>query len=191
MTCIVGLVEDGCVVLGGDALTVDGWTCTVCKHAKVWKAGEWVCGVSGAPVIQQLMRYSFPWPELADDADPARWLMAEGMRLVRTLLAEHGQIGRETTNNPQGMDMRDGGMLIGVRGRLFAIGSTFQVIEAEDDYDAIGGGAQVARGALYALRQHIKWPRLPAAQQVLSALEAAARFNASVSAPFTLVATEG
>jgi hypothetical protein len=105
------------------------------------------------------------------------------------VLQEHGQVGHQTTDNPQGMDMVDGGLLVGVSGRLFEVGMSFQCTESIDPFTAIGSAAQIACGALHALRNQFRSPVPPPEQQLQIALEAAARFNASIRPPFTIVAT--
>jgi hypothetical protein len=58
----------------------------------------------------------------------------------------------------------------------------FQVAEASDGYAAVGRGAQVALGALYATTR-LRDPR----RRILVALEAAEHFSSHVRRPFVIV----
>lgn len=187
MTCLVGLVDQGTVYLGGDSCSTCNQQQWTVAEPKVWKAGELVFGVSGSPIIGQLLRYRFTWPPIEPSGDPKRWLIVDVIPALRALLADAGQLGRETEGNPQGMDMLDANMVLGVRGRLFEIWASFMVAEMLEPYATCGSGGPVARGAMYATQHGGRW--LPG-DRVLIALEAAAAHTPGVRGPFTIVATE-
>jgi ATP-dependent protease HslVU (ClpYQ) peptidase subunit len=90
--------------------------------------------------------------------------------------APHGQLD-QTTQAPQATRV----LLVGAYGRLFTVWSHDQVVEALNGYDALGVGADVALGALYATRGQC------AEERVKSALRAAARLTGVVRQPFYVV----
>jgi hypothetical protein len=75
-------------------------------------------------------------------------------------------------------------ILVGYRRRLFDIDQDFLVMELADDFCAIGGGAEVAQGAL-----HVS-AAVPPRKRLLAAMSASERFNAGVRRPFTVLALE-
>ena len=78
-----------------------------------------------------------------------------------------------------------GTFLVGVRGRLFAIYSDYQVAEEALDYMAVGSGEDIALGALYATADLGLSPRA----RMRIALKAAARFKPGVNGPFVYAST--
>ena len=48
MTCIVGLVENGVVYIGGDSSGVGGWNLMLRKDRKVFRVGEALLGFTSS-----------------------------------------------------------------------------------------------------------------------------------------------
>jgi hypothetical protein len=81
-------------------------------------------------------------------------------------------------------EQEEGGTwLVGVAGRLFTVYADYQVAESADGYVAVGCGAQVAHGVLYAT------PSMPPRRRLQLALEAAQRHSAGVRGPFRYIKT--
>ena len=80
-------------------------------------------------------------------------------------------------------------ILVGYQGRVFQIDSNFQIFESTNEYDAIGSGAQIALGSLYALmtpyNQNYHSDKLYTYIDV--SLNAASKFSASVNRPFKIL----
>lgn len=178
MTCIVGIADGGIVYLGGDSAssTPDGES-FLPTRPKVFLIGEIAIGVAGSGRVNQLLRYKLPIPALI--ADPERYVAVDFVDTLKALLKEDGRKDDEL--------MEDSFLLIGLRGRLFLIDSTFQVSEMRCGYEAIGSGAQIALGSLYATNDDVTFgPRA----RLRMALNAAQEHNAFVRGPFTFVQTE-
>ena len=167
MTCIVGIAQAGRVVIGGDAAGVDGgWRLTVRADAKVWTTGEWAFGFTSSFRMGQILRYRLDPPLREDGQTLEAYLATAWVDHVRHILTDGGTF------------------LVGHAGRLFIVEDDFQVGEAVDGFAAVGSGAQVALGALWATRA---WR--DRRKRVLTALEAAERHNAGVRGPFEVVET--
>lgn len=176
MTAIVGLVDNGRVLIGGDSAGVDGYQVTVRRDAKVFTNGAYVFGFTDSFRMGQLLRYALqPPPPPAVDLD--RFLATTWVDVVRETLRKGGW------SKLDGQQEQGGRFLVGVQGRLFAVDGDFQVGEPSDGYDAVGCGAEFCLGALHATRDLDVF----AEDRALLALRAAAYHSAGVVGPFNLV----
>lgn len=175
MTCIAGVVHEGKVHLGGDSAGVGSdWSLTIRRDEKLFTRDPYVLGFAGSFRMGQLVRYSFD-PPVPHRADLPRFMATEFITALRTCLTDGGW----TANADD-----DDGLLVGVAGRLFSIPiPDLQVGESRDGYDAIGSGADLARGALYSTRGAVLGPEY----RLRVALEAAEHGCAGVRQPFVYV----
>jgi len=172
MTCIVGLVQDGKVYMGGDSAGVSGLDIIVRSDRKIFKNGPFLMGFTSSFRMGQLLAYKLKVPERKEYQDIMEYMVTEFVDAVRTTFKDGGYTfikdSRET----------GGAFLVGYEGRLFQIESDFQVCESSYQYDACGCGTPYALGSLrnsYSLE-----PR----ERLQQALETAAHFSAGVCAPF-------
>lgn len=180
MTCIVGLVHGGQVILGADSAGVSGMDLVVRADQKVWAKDGWIFGFTTSFRMGQLLRYSLQLPKRNPDVDLMQFMATEFVDAVRACLKAGGFA-----------TARDGGeaggdFLVGHAGRLFRVCSDYQVAEAQQPFDAVGCGAPYATGALFALANS----NVDGFNRVVAALNAAQAMSAGVRAPFTIVATE-
>lgn len=132
MTCIVGLVEDGKVVIGGDSAGVDGsYNLQVRSDAKVFRNGPMLIGFSSSFRMGQLLRYAFQPPERIYGTDVYAYMVTTFVDAVRTCLKQGGY-ARSDTGEESGGDF-----LVGYAGRLFRICSDYQVAEVMTGFDAV------------------------------------------------------
>ena len=177
MTCIVGLVNDGVVWIGGDSLAGDTSTYVVSsrKDPKVFiHGGEFLIGYTSSFRMGQIIRYHFIPPKIVV-SDLYWYMVTKFVKELRVKLLEEGFSTKE--NNRE----LGGEFLVGIRGRLFGIHSDFQVSEAREGYTAVGSGYQLALGSL-----HNKGVLLSPRRRVLSALRAAEAHSAYVRRPFVV-----
>lgn len=177
MTCIVGLVQDGVVYIGGDSAGVaEPYTLTIRADEKVFTRDSMIFGFSSSFRMGQLLRYRLGVPE--DHAfDPEEYMATVFVDAVRECLKQGGFASRINEEE------RGGIFMVGYKGRLFTIESDYQVSHALDPFMAIGSGKDPALGALYATEE------MPPRERVLRALEAAEHFNTWVRRPFLVVET--
>jgi ATP-dependent protease HslVU (ClpYQ) peptidase subunit len=176
VTCIVGIAKDGVVYLGGDsALSSEEGCVIIPKRSKVFRSGEIVLGSAGSVRVSQLME----WAELPEVIEPIeRYVVKDLIGALKKALKDDDQ--------KEG-DLMDGSaFLVGLRGRLFAIYSNFQVAEASAGYYAVGAAEEIARGSLHSTQSLDFSP----ATRLTMALEAAYAHNATIRPPFTFVSTD-
>lgn len=175
MTCIVGVVQDGSVVMGGDSAGVAGYALTVRQDPKVFHNGPFLIGYTSSFRMGQLLRFRFtPPPHHPADKDDYHFMATDFIDAVRACFKDYGYAKIES-NNEHG-----GTFLVGYRGKLYEINDDYQVGINADPFAAVGCGFAVALGALHASEGK------SAEARVLAALAAAERFNAGVRGPFVV-----
>lgn len=179
MTCIVGFVEGDSVWMGGDSAGVAGLDLTVRADAKVFRNGPMVFGFTTSFRMGQLLRYALAIPQRDSCVDVDRFMATTFINAVRECLNTHGW-GTKDKGQEEG-----GTFLVGYEGRLFSIGSDYQVGVPLDGYAACGCGDNIALGALYAT------PHLHGKKRVELSLAAAERHSAGVRAPFHVIRLAG
>ena len=75
MTCIVGLVHEGVVYIGGDSAGVAGLSLTVRADEKVFQNGEFLMGFTTSFRMGQLLRYSLKPPCSYPDDDINQYMV--------------------------------------------------------------------------------------------------------------------
>lgn len=209
MTCIVGLVDQKSqiVYIGGDSAgTNDADQQTIRADVKVFHNGDFLFGCTTSFRMIQLLQYSLVLPASSlyrkrgliakvrgwlskrmsrwlilrpafTDGDPIfRYMVTDFINAIRTCFKEGGFAKKKDERE------RGGSFLVAWRGRLFCIGSDYQVEEAISGYNAVGSGDDLALGVLHATSLF----DLPPEQRLRLALEAAASHNASVRPPFII-----
>lgn len=171
MTCIVGIVENGKVTIGGDSAGIGAYVVTIRADSKVFRNGSFLIGYTSSFRMGQLLRYAFTPPERAADVDVFRYLATSFVDAVRDCFKAGGYARKESEQESGGC------FLIGYERRLFVVDSDFQVAESALGYIAVGSGAEVALGALYATQGR------PVRERIETAITAAAQFTAGVRLP--------
>ncbi|RWX70454.1 hypothetical protein EN780_03405 [Mesorhizobium sp. M4B.F.Ca.ET.089.01.1.1] len=164
MTCIVGLIDDGAVYMGGDSAAILDSNVEVRQNRKVFRKGAYLIGYAGSYRVGQLIEHTL---ELDS---PQGALLKHMITHVAEKIREIS--GKESAE-----------VLIGCLGRLFKFSSDFSVAEYKR-YAAIGQADQCALGSLFDGRGD-------PTKRVLRALGAAQEHNAAVRAPFYVEASAG
>jgi ATP-dependent protease HslVU (ClpYQ) peptidase subunit len=177
VTCIVGVQQDGRVVIGGDSAGVAGWSITVRADTKVFRNGEFIMGFTDSFRMGQLLRYSLV-PPVPQDWDLDRFMATEFIAVVRDCLRDGGFARNESGNESGGL------FLVGIRGHLYRIDSDYQIGRSVDEYYAVGSGDEYACGSLHSTRG------LDPEHRVRMALEAASHHSTGVCAPFHIISSD-
>lgn len=172
MTCIVGFVEGNTVWMGGDSAGVGGYDMTIRADQKVFRNGPMLFGFTSSFRMGQLLRYALTVPDRHPNTDIDKYMVTTFIDAVRECLKGHGWAEKEKEQE------RGGYFLVGYEGRLFCIQDDYQVAASADDFDSVGCGSQIARGALFS-NGHLK-----GGDRIANALSAAERFSAGVRGPF-------
>lgn len=186
MTCIVALVDNGKVYMGGDSAASDEKTGIIFQRIdpKVFKVGQFGIGFVDSFRMGQILQYSWNPPKYTPtkgNKNLDKFMRTKFVDSVKEAFREHGygMFGTHTEDGDQG-----GIFLISVAGtaRIFTMDSDFHIGEVDVGYMAEGSGQELALGSLYSTST-IKTAR----KRVRMALEAAAKFNMAVRGPFTVI----
>jgi ATP-dependent protease HslVU (ClpYQ) peptidase subunit len=181
MTCIVGLRDQGRVIIAGDSAGSAGYQRTIRNDRKVFRNGDYAMGFTTSFRMGQLLAFSLEPPKPPKRGDLLGFMATDFIDAVRDCLKTGGYAEKDN-------GVESGGtFLVGVRGHLFFIDSDYQVGIPADEYAAVGCGEDLALGALYVTRMSDLTPE----ERCLAALKAAERHSGGVAAPFHIVTTEG
>ena len=138
MTCIVGIVKDDTVYIGGDRSVSDGASVMSLSTPKIYIRDEWIYGYAGSLGIGQIMQI-IDIPILKKDDDPFMVLRMDMVNVFKSMMDNQG-ISIDDDN--------DTDILIGCRGRLFEFSpADWSVAEMKET--SIGSGGNFALGSLY------------------------------------------
>jgi ATP-dependent protease HslVU (ClpYQ) peptidase subunit len=172
MTCIVGLVHNGSVFIGGDSAGTSGWDLTIRRDPKVFRNGPYLIGYTSSFRMGQLLRFNLTVADQDPRHGDEQHMMTVFIDAVRQCFKDGGYAKIESSQENGGV------FLVGYRGVLYEVENDFQVGVPDCQYQAVGCGDQVARGALFA--STIKSPT----ERIKVALQAAEQFSAGVRGPF-------
>lgn len=185
MTCIAGAIKGTEVWIGADAVSVHcDSAARVSAQPKVFQVGEFLIGSSGSLRIQQIIRYLFTPPAI--ESDLVTYMVRVFVPALRAVLKENGGEFIDSNGNSQ----LDGRYLIGVRGRLFEIDSSYAVFEAKANYAAVGCADQEALAAMFTATALMAGDITPD-KLVERGLLAAVEFDTSIRQPFTILKLNG
>ena len=179
MTCIVGLLENGNIYMGGDSAGVGGYSLSTRKDEKVFINGEFIFGFTTSFRMGQLLRYSLDPLERYPKIDVYKFMVNDFINAVRKCLKDGGYAQKDKEEELGGT------FLVGYQGRLFEIEDDYQVAEVFENYASCGCGFDLALGSLFSTEGQEPEKR------VRMALEAAAKFSAGVSPPFNIKILSG
>lgn len=176
MTCIVGLVDEGVVYIGGDSAGVGGFSMQIRKDEKVFRNGAFIMGFTTSFRMGQLLRYRFNPPKHHPSDDLVKFMSTDFIDAVRDCLKTYGYAQKDK-------DQESGGtFLVGFEKKLFIVDSDYQVGLVYDSFYSVGCGSDIALGAMFAS------VGAPPRVRITQALEAAERFSAGVRGPFIIEA---
>ena len=176
MTCIIGLVDKGNVYMGGDSAGIAGLSISIRSDEKVFINGPFLIGFTTSFRMGQLLHYKFDPPKQTVNQDDMKYMVTDFIDAVRRCFADNGFGSMSDKSDNSG-----GNFLVGYKGKLYNIGSDFQVGIPKCGYDAIGCGFDIALGAMYATVG--KKPE----DRITLALNAATQFSAGVAPLFKIL----
>lgn len=171
MTCIVGLVENEKIYMGGDSAGVGDIDLEIRANKKVFKKDSFIIGFTSSFRMGQLLQYNLRIPTRYTDIDILEYMVNNFIDAIRNCLKEGGFAKKDK-------DTEEGGtFLVGYKNRLFKIEDDYQVGENILPFNACGCGASYAKGSLYSTKG-------PPEKRLLKALYTAQEFCAGVREPF-------
>lgn len=181
MTCIVGVEHEGSVYIGGDSAAIDECMgICLCADEKVFitDGGDLAIGYAGSFRIGQLMRYAFVVPDQPSKKDDMAYMVTDFVDAVRAVQRDKGAMTKENE-----LEVHDAELVVGYNGKLYVVDAYYRVGRPVEDYTAVGSGAPVALGALYATRGQDLTPE----DRIRLALKASSEYSAGVRPPFHIV----
>jgi hypothetical protein len=182
MTCIVGLVHDGKVWMGGDRAAVsERHYLMITDQPKVFhkgEKGEMVIGYTSSFRMGQLLQYKLHLPELKVDQPIDEYMAVDFSDAVRQLLKDNGYVKVDNNREESGI------FLVGFRSLLYYFDDDLAV-HRHGLFNACGCGVSVAQGSLYT--SAITVPEAGPESRIRWALEAANRFTTGVRPPFDII----
>ncbi len=180
MTCIIALKKpDGSILLGSDRAMTSGQEKSSVTFPKIWVAGDFAIGASGAVQGFGLAKHVFVPPARGTD-ELYEYLVKSFSPALKALFKEHDLLGPK--DGYVGV-FSSSEFLVTSEGRIFRIWSDFSVTE-ESFYASIGSGSCYALGALY-----VNYDK-PPEDRVYMSLMAAKTHCASVDGPFDYLTQE-
>jgi hypothetical protein len=178
MTCIVGLVDGGTVWMGADSLGSS--TCGAYPRssecAKLFRRGEMLLAWSGEVRVGQILEHVLEIPEHPANLPTMAYLVRLFVPALRAALADGGW---RVEFDPSGPSWT---VLIGYRGGLYELYSSFQIDVTDRPYLATGCATAEAHGSLYSTAG----AGIPPMHRVELALRAAAEHDIHVAPPFVV-----
>lgn len=171
MTCIVAIKQDNLIILGGDSAASGGNRIVSRKDKKIFKKKNLHFGFSGSFRVGQLIKYQLQITKKPDNTSTTEYIVNFVVSSIIKLLTDNKLV----KNNEM-----DCNLIIVCEDYIFKIDSDFQVEVSEDSYVAIGDGADVALGSLYALAGFDISPL----EKARIALEASGKYCTTVSTPY-------
>jgi 20S proteasome alpha/beta subunit len=193
VTCVVGVVGAGGVLLAGDAQWSDDRTHRIGSEPKVFELFEVLAiAYCGSGRLGQILTYhltdSLEEPSLV--MDEHYWAVREFIPYLRTVTQDHGHLHIRGENQVE--ELGQSAFLLAVRNRLFSVEADFSVNEHALPYEALGSGTDHAIGVLHSELGDDKRPlvSLNDAESVAKkAIKAAAKFGNFVGGPISVVRT--
>lgn len=180
MTCIVGMIDNKRVIMGGDSAGVSGLHVTIRKDPKVFIVGDFLIGCTTSFRMIELLQFSLKVKERGE-MDVYEYICTDFINAVRKCFTKGGYLQKFTSGDEKG-----GEFLVGYQGRLFKISTDFQVGESAEPYEACGSGEDYAKGSLYESSPERTDTNLLPKYRIIRALETAVKFNAGVRPPFLI-----
>jgi len=174
MTCIAAIVKNNKVWMGADSAGVGSYNLTVRGDKKIFINNGYLIGFTSSFRMGQLLRYRFA-PPPCPDWDLEKHMTTTFIDEVRKCFKTYG-FTKIDNNKEEG-----GCFLVATQGRLFTVHSDFQIGWGVDQYDAVGCGEDIAKGAINALLAHTS---LAPAAIINRALTAAENHSGGVRGPF-------
>ncbi len=193
MTCIVAVTNGQDVVIGGDSAAVGGIELRHWAGPKVFQVGSYAIGFTTSFRMGQILQYETALPEPQAGTGPdelERFIVTEVIPVLRQSFEDHGfgkkmrrTLPPESSITEEGQSI-GGAFLLGIAGQIFEMRQDHYLARPLAPYAAVGSGAQIALGALYALEA---FPDLDLKDRAGKALAAAKEYCPHVREPFRFV----
>jgi ATP-dependent protease HslVU (ClpYQ) peptidase subunit len=182
MTCIVGLLKDNRIWVGGDSAASTNYLIQQRADEKVFINNNCIIGVSGSPRMGQLLRYAFIPPKLHSEDNLMSYMVNDFINGIRDTFKNAGFL--EKVNEVESLG--NSYFIVGIKNKLFTIFSDYQIAEHSLPFVSIGSGQEYALGSLFSIIELEVSPE----EKIKKALDAANAFNPFVKSPYIILSIE-
>lgn len=185
MTCVVGLVDRGRIILGADSAGSIDYQLNVRADSKIFTVNNIIFGICGSFRMRDLLMHHVDIPKYnSNQHDSDReYIVTEVIENIRQVFKDKGL----TRTFDDTMEMFDGSFLLGFNGKLYSIEDDYQLAEQLFPFHAVGCGADIALGSLHTTEFMARSKRPTPIGRLTAALEASERFSAGVRGPFNFL----
>ena len=177
MTTITGYQGEGFAILCADSQITDGDKRILSPSTpKIVKVGKYLLAVSGDCRPGDILMYSWK-PPLYDDTNPVVFM---GRKIIPSMIKAFKEQGYDYT--------KEGGSysyLLAFAGNIFEIGDGLSISQCHNNIYGIGSGSPYALGYLSGSPGNLG-TGASAKKELTRALEIAAEFDVTTSAPFQI-----
>ena len=179
MTCIIGLIKNKKVYIGGDSAGVGGLDVTIRKDSKVFKINNFIIGYTSSFRMGQLLRFKLKVDNQNKNQTDYEYMCTTFIDSVRKCLKDGGY------TTVQDETERIGIFLVGYNKKLYKIEGDLQVGESFENFNSVGCGEDYAKGALNILLK--SYSKSSPEFIIKKALETVVKFSAGVRPPFNII----
>lgn len=179
MTCIIGLLKNKKVYIGGDSAGVGGNDVTLRKDSKVFRVGRFIIGYTSSFRMGQLLRFKLKVIKQEKDISDYEYMCTTFIDSVRKCLKDGGYATVKDESE------RIGIFLVGYKNKLYKIEGDLQVGESYENFNSVGCGEDYAKGALDIILKSSKG--YTAEKIIEKALTTVVKFSLGVRPPFNIL----
>lgn len=178
MTCIIALKTSKNIVFGADSIISDDNGKCQMRQSKIFPIGDEIAGCCGDLRFIQLLSSNWIMPKKQSGDSVEKYIHISVVDSIRECLAEGGYLEKE--NDKEKIESE---LIFSYRKTLYVMDSSFGIFTPKLNYAAIGSGAEIAHGAMFALSKAKTKPE----DKIKIALSAASMFGVGIGPPFKLL----
>lgn len=174
MTCIVVLIKNGDVYMGGDSFGGSSNSKNMYTRSKVFLKERFVVGYTSSFRMGQILEFDWEPPKQLNE-DDYEYLVTKVVPSIQKIFKDK-KYGTEKDGEQEG-----GAFLIGYNGKCYYVQNDFSVLEPQDGYDSVGSGYKLALGSLASTED---WD--DPEQRIRKAIEVAEKYQPTVGGPINI-----
>ena len=132
------------VIMSCDQLGSNGHGRTVVKTPKIFQVDGWLVGYTSSFRMGDLLRYTFTFPLAKPDLDEDVYMRTLFVTALRECLKAGGYAKTENGEESGGC------FLVASKTNIYEVQADFSVLTVAREYHAVGSGAEVCLGAMFA-----------------------------------------
>ncbi len=179
MTCIVGLIDNGTVYMGGDSAASNSNLLLTVTNPKVFKNGPFLIGYTTSFRMGQLLQYKFIPPAKKENQTDISYMVTDFIDAIKKCFINN-DFGKKEDN----LSILGGSFLVGYNGKLYIIEDDFCVLLQKNNFSSVGAGYLTALGSLYSTEG------MNPLDRIKIALNASNAFVPSVSPPYMIISED-